>query len=977
MAFSYNKKNLANTTITGAITPTQTSVTVADATVFSYAFFYATLMPSNEMSNASNSEIVLVTNIQGNTLTLVRGQENTIARSFPYGAVITNGIYTRDIDYARSIGRKVFMARDDGTDDTNTSYQITDPMIKNIPEEGSIITVEFDTPSYGAPTLGVNNGIGGLVQVSGTDIHITDSSGQIDSVEMYGDTEQQTYSGKNLYESIPREKQGLVGTLQADGTVAITGKATSNYSDICSNATTNLAAGTYTFSMTKTMPFRVLLRVNDSQNLAVLEPGAVKGTFTVAYAITQLRVFFYNVTSGTTYNETVGFQLEAGSTQTSFEPYVGGTASPNPDYPQNVNVVTGEQSVEIRGSKNLLPFTNQNFTKNNVTFSVTDGTLYLDGTSTGEILPNNQTWKDNFAFTLPAGTYTFSLNTVTTASYIKKKSDDSNLATVNGNSTKKATFTITEQTEVYLGFYMYNLSFSNLATTYQLERGSESTTYEPYKGVTKTVNLGKNLFDKDNVNTISAYIESSGSHGIVNDSASTCIWIPCETNTTYTISRTAGNVFRAVTTSSTPTTGITTSNYVGNDSGTSITISTGADGKYIVIEVRNFSSSSSLDDILATIQLERGSTATTYAPYFTPIELCKIGTYQDYIYKSGEDWYVKKYVGKFNLADYKDLDGWYVTGGGGHTIKYLWTSDFPVTDIMAQPYGGALGYGLSDYFTEARYTDLYNATVKVGFAFGSDGIYCSNNDWTLNSFRTWITGKVVNMYYIKTTPTDTQITNATLISELDALYNMLPEGVADVVVTGDLPGSLTIKYYQQGTGTYTAPIVGGAEIDGGDNEQVVELDSYLPYRLVYDTNGYWRVLNKGPKVTTGAIADGAVTPAKLSVDPGKYSAAETVIGSWIDGRPVYRKILTGDTPNGNTIVNHGITNFSRIINVYGWVQSGSNGSQPIQRVLPDAITQYGIGVGDFRSTSFLLQVGTNGDIRGKPYTMILEYIKTV
>lgn len=130
-------------------------------------------------------------------------------------------------------------------------------------------------------------------------------------------------------------------------------------------------------------------------------------------------------------------------------------------------------------------------------------------------------------------------------------------------------------------------------------------------------------------------------------------------------------------------------------------------------------------------------------------------------------------------------------------------------------------------------------------------------------------------------------------------------------------------------------------------------------------------------IGTDDIEDGAVTPAKLSVDFGKYSGTETIIGTWIDGRPVYRKVLTGNTPNGNVSVNHGITNFSRILNVYGWVQSGSNGSQPVQRVLPDALTQYGIGVGDFKSTTFLLQVGTNGDIRGKPYTIILEYIKTV
>lgn len=45
-------------------------------------------------------------------------------------------------------------------------------------------------------------------------------------------------------------------------------------------------------------------------------------------------------------------QLELGSTATAYEPYVGGTASPNPDYPQDIHVVTGEQTVKITG-KNL------------------------------------------------------------------------------------------------------------------------------------------------------------------------------------------------------------------------------------------------------------------------------------------------------------------------------------------------------------------------------------------------------------------------------------------------------------------------------------------------------------------------------------------------------------------------------------------------------------------------------------------------
>lgn len=148
-----------------------------------------------------------------------------------------------------------------------------------------------------------------------------------------------TVAGKNLYQSIPRTHNGLTGVLQEDGTVKITGTATNIACDITSNMTTNLPAGTYTFSLTKAMPFRVLLRddeLSSAQNIGVIEAGNTKATFTVSEVVTKLRVFFYNVVSGTAYDETVGFMLEAGSSATDFEPYVA---------PQNYAINLG--SIEL------------------------------------------------------------------------------------------------------------------------------------------------------------------------------------------------------------------------------------------------------------------------------------------------------------------------------------------------------------------------------------------------------------------------------------------------------------------------------------------------------------------------------------------------------------------------------------------------------------------------------------------------------
>jgi hypothetical protein len=787
MAFSYNKKNLANTTITGAITPTQTSVTVADATVFSYAFFYATLMPSNEMSNASNSEIVLVTNIQGNTLTLVRGQENTIARSFPYGAVITNGIYTRDIDYARSIGRKVFMAEDDGTDNANTSYQITDPMIKNVPEEGSIITVEFDKPSYGAPTLGVNNGIGGLVQVSGKNIHITDSSGQVDSVGLYGDTEQQTYSGKNLAKTTDCNISGTGYTMQiTNGYVEISTQSNNSAFDICGGTRfgawlptyssapdyhlTGADGGTYVLkcfdatgtSITGTKNNTLRICTNQRQVDGIIWSSGYYDTLTITLNQDEYIKDIAVWTNGDNSSVILKFkpQLEKGSTATSYEPYVGGTASPNPDYPQEVQTVTGRQVVTITDGDSQSQEYEINLGKN----------LY-EGSPSFDSFSGISAWEDG-------GTY-------------------------NG-------MPVIKRAAAWSG--AYRLININAGVTYTFSSWVKS----------------------DEASQVAIYAIGSGATATISP-----------TNKTITTSTSWERVSFTFTCST---------------SGT------------IALRFENTSASTTNYTYISGYQLELGSTATTYAPYFTPIELCKIGDYQDYIYKSGEDWYVHKEMGKsvissdnviFTLATYTNVQ-YAIFPKQSDDVAY---GTYP--NIQTLVYSAATFKATSNWDSANMIGAISGAAAGsyywVGFPAGT----------TLADAKAKLNGSV--LYYALATPTDTKITDENLIAQLNALYNMLPEGVADVVVTGDLAGSLTIKYYQQGTGTYTAPIVGGAEIDGGDNEQVVELDSYLPYRLVYDTNGYWRVLNKGPKVTTGAIADGSITTAKL--DDGAVTNAKLANGA--------------------------------------------------------------------------------------------------
>lgn len=547
-------------------------------------------------------------------------------------------------------------------------------------------------------TLTLERG-GGGVSGSGTNIELdgTIAGGAIESVEMYGDTEQTTYSGKNLYQSIGITTQsgGLVSVLQEDGRLRITGQATSNSSNFAGTMTTNLPAGTYTFSITKALPFRVLLRSNDNQNHWVLEAGQTSITQTINSPLTSLWVWGYLLTSGTTYDETVGFMLESGSLATSFEPYVGGTASPNPDYPQEVQTVTGRQVVTI-----------------------SDG-------------------------------------------------------------------------------------------------GSESQEYE--------INLGKNLCD----GISQGYWLTSAATNAGVSSGDTGLIIPIEQNTSYTISTTSSQSRYRIAFSDQTYQGSQFNCYSGtNRDGTSDAITKNSENhKYLIVNATD----------LTRIQIEKGSTATTYAPYFTPIELCKIGTYQDYIYKSGENWYVHKEISTKTYVG-ASSEGWYLFSYGGNT---LWRS----TDV---PTGIDANAITSDSLKSNNFTYWVNdgTSVSVGVTEGHFGFNATATNInikyaavepTLSDWTTWLTNHPTTVYYPLTTPTDTQITNSALIAQLEALNaGDTYDGTTLITVSSEnLAGSLDVTVSSNITKTYTEVEIGSpftiADVEGKSSNTTLDGNVYVDW----------------------------------------------------------------------------------------------------------------------------------------------------
>lgn len=88
----YNE--LVQDKIVNAISASATSITMTDASMITAnPPFYATLAPKDVLPNRLNSEIVKVTAISGNNLTIQRGQRSTTAKAFEKDDIFVVGVY--------------------------------------------------------------------------------------------------------------------------------------------------------------------------------------------------------------------------------------------------------------------------------------------------------------------------------------------------------------------------------------------------------------------------------------------------------------------------------------------------------------------------------------------------------------------------------------------------------------------------------------------------------------------------------------------------------------------------------------------------------------------------------------------------------------------------------------------------------------------------------------------------------------------
>ena len=332
------------------------------------------------------------------------------------------------------------------------------------------------------------------------------------------------------------------------------------------------------------------------------------------------------------------------------------TSTPTPLSPVELQTVTGRQAVSVRG-KNLLNVKSGSYSysttsswqvsNGKVLMSVTDdtyqgGSLQLTTGSTGRWASTNMT--DNH-LTTNGGTYTLSVTRNGTINsgesttpnlylYILLYDDEGNTDTTNYLLVSKTqaftSKTITLDSDKHIGdisIYSQFISCNNIELTIQLEKSSTASTYESYKETTYEINLGKNLFNKTATpQQTSQYIASNGT--LVSNSEFSVYKLPLEPNTTYTLTNSGGSYAPGMCFYNSSDTFISGFNY---DNHATITFTTPANTTYTLMSAVSLSSSSRYD--LDIMQLEKGSKATTYASYFEPIKLYKIGNYKDFIRK--------------------------------------------------------------------------------------------------------------------------------------------------------------------------------------------------------------------------------------------------------------------------------------------------------------------------------------------------------
>lgn len=485
-------------------------------------------------------------------------------------------------------------------------------------------------------------------------------------IDLKGNTSQIQYSNANFMKSSLQQVKtnnpggtwtgnkyvtnGITYTYNEDGSVTANGTASSNASFYISRTGTDyihgtLKSGTYYLTSHETTGS------NNTWKLQINLAGTnynIHGNSTSAEQTVTLNddsdiIATIIVYAEKTVNNVTFYPMIATTSGINYVPPTEGEGSPSPNYPQPINVVSGDNDIVVT-SKNRLGYPNfSSVIAGNVTFTNNKGVYTISGTSSA-------TYTDNFDvpnYTIQEGDYIQYNNDFadTHIGFTLILSDGSNY--FNSFTSQNRIVSLSNKVGLTIKKVRFNFNSGytfNGTCSPMIVNSSTSIPFEEYVGNTYNIDLPvENLFTNTNKESTTGTIYNNGFTLTKSGNRTVRFRLPQTLQAgTYTLS------FELINT-----------NYTGSSNFFFVNIQNGSENTEVLgnlainkntsvtftvpSEFNKFyfflgSSSSTPDTTTITIdnvQLEKDSKANSFTPYgTTPIEMCKIGNYQDGFGKS-------------------------------------------------------------------------------------------------------------------------------------------------------------------------------------------------------------------------------------------------------------------------------------------------------------------------------------------------------
>lgn len=574
------------------------------------------------------------------------------------------------------------------------------------------------------------------------------------------------------------------------------------------------------------------------------------------------------------------------------------SGTPTPSAPVPIQTVTGRQTVMVVG-KNLF----------NPTATPWGSKVAYNGSGT-------QVWWDNYYGIIkyqpvqPNTQYTFSNSTGKPIHY-GIVFYDANKAKLSNIFNDTTTFT-TPANCAYIRFAIQN---DTAPTWAQLELGNQATAYEPYRAQEYEINLGKNLIDYMSA----TYDSNGGVVSAVKGSDSITFTKTWSNRYAYSIMKLSladsRNLYgKTVTVSYNKSATIANIDsgircFWGTETGTTIgdqlfanlTQTTGAQSVTFNVPATppasdkpvlsflfypdntNEAIASSSVLTISDFQIELGDRATDYSAYFEPIELCKIGAYQDRIYKENGKWWLHKEIGKITFASSTAWTKHSTTNGNVFMLSN--------TGFIGYPYNsGHIAQALMD--TDEA-IDIGTRPDSANGVFGINtnsqlrvfrGTYDAN--YTASTFTTEMVGHYI--YGALATPTTTEITNEEVLEGLHSAAGLkLFPGQNNITdQTPNAQPTMTVQYYTA-LGPGGGLVWESGEAGGATIIEASGLDSAFPLWTVPgpSTNPTLTNITTGQSITwQGTVPAGQTLEIDMDKQTATLAGANVyafVSGDWI------------------------------------------------------------------------------------------------